>query len=221
MKTTKPGSWQEAIPVRFGHLPMWWTTSAWRFIPDSMQEMRFNPFEQKALLDLAQTSIRESVRGRRMRLPSVSGLPAGLTQPLGAFVSVYVLGKLRGCIGTFDSDRALYRNVAEMAGKAAIGDPRFEAVRSEELPTLQVEISVIGPRIAVKGPADLVIGRDGIFMELGNRRGTLLPQVAQKERWTAEQFLRYCAQHKMGCAPEDWEQAALYRYEAFVVSDKG
>ena len=60
-----------------------------------------------------------------------------------------------------------------------------------ELPELSLEVSVLGPLEPVDPPdaAAIAIGRHGLVVEQGHRRGLLLPQVATERGWTVEQFL--------------------------------
>src|ERR1700681_436503 len=55
-----------------------------------------------------------------------------LSQPGGAFVTLHLRGRLRGCIGQFATDQPLVRVVAHCAAAAAREDPRFQAVQPNE-----------------------------------------------------------------------------------------
>jgi len=54
-------------------------------------------------------------------------------------------GELRGCIGHTIATKPLYQTVSYCAIQAAVGDPRFPPVNIEELPQLDIEISVLTP----------------------------------------------------------------------------
>ena len=75
-----------------------------------------------------------------------------------------------------------------MARAAALEDPRFDAVRVDELDKLQIEISVLSPMFAI-APDDVVVGRHGLMVSYEGRRGILLPQVAPEWGWDRETFL--------------------------------
>ena len=143
-------------------------------------------------------------------------IPVELKIKCGAFVSLYVDKKLRGCIGTFSEDEALIKNIKRMAYSAANHDSRFSSINIEDSERLKIEISVLSPRIPISGPDEIEIGKHGIFMEMGSHRGTLLPQVAVDQKWTAEEFLGSCAQYKAGLDRDGWKAAHLYTYEAIV-----
>jgi AmmeMemoRadiSam system protein B/AmmeMemoRadiSam system protein A len=124
------------------------------------------------------------------RLAAISLTP-NLSRPAGVFVSLHRRkgGRLRGCIGSLQPRLPLVEAVVEEARNAATRDPRFPAVRAEELDGLEIEVSVLGPVVAVHDIDEIVIGRDGLLVTLGAQRGVLLPQVAEEQRWTREQFL--------------------------------
>lgn len=143
-------------------------------------------------------------------------IQAELKIKCGAFVSLYVDKQLRGCIGTFSEDETLIKNVKRMAYSAANNDSRFSSITAKDCDRLKIEISVLSPRVPISGPDQIEIGKHGIFMELGTHRGTLLPQVAVDQNWTAEEFLRSCASYKAGIGKDGWKTAHLFTYEAIV-----
>jgi len=173
--------------------------------------------EQKQLLQVAFRAIESVVTGKPDIRPNTGELYPGLIKPGGAFVSLYVSGKLRGCIGTFSESEALHQNVRQMAVASATTDSRFPSIKEEELKELDMEISVLGPREPVSRPEDVIIGKHGIYMVQGHRRGTLLPQVALQQNWNAPDFLRHCAEYKAGIGPDGWKQAELFVFEAQVI----
>ena len=67
---------------------------------------------------------------------------------------------------------------------------------------------------------DIVIGRHGLLIGLGGRRGVLLPQVAYERGWTREEFLREVC-HKAGLPPDAWKrpEAELHSFEAEVFGE--
>jgi uncharacterized protein len=159
------------------------------------------PAERTLLLEVA----REAVRSCLGRGPAPSRPTSGrLIERRGAFVTLEVRGELRGCIGTFAPSESLAGTVTRMARAAACEDPRFEPVRPEELDSLTITVSVLGPRRPFLNLEDLVVGRDGVLVQLGWRRGTLLPRVAVEEGWDALTFIeRTCI--KAGLDPRAWQ----------------
>lgn len=99
------------------------------------------------------------------------------------FVTLRLDGELRGCVGTVDARRPLGDDVAHNAFAAAYRDSRFAPVSREEIPRLEVEVSVLGPRARVPASSEeealaaLRPGIDGVYLEYGSLSATFLPQV--------------------------------------------
>jgi len=180
--------------------------------------MMFTDAEQRALLAIARAAVTEATTGRHTDMPdNLDRLP----NATGAFVTLKRDGQLRGCIGTLECRRPLVEEIARVAVSAAREDPRFHPLRAEELDGLGVEVSVLGPLEEID-PLDsgaFAIGRHGLVVEQGRRRGLLLPQVATERGWDREQFLLHtCA--KAGLAPDCWRRGAtVYRFAADVFGD--
>ena len=122
-------------------------------------------------------------------------------------------GNLRGCIGRTAAISPIGQVVAEMAVAAGTKDPRFPPVSRGDLDDLVVEVSLLGPTMACK-PEDVVVGRDGLLVERGTRRGLLLPQVATERGWSAQEFLEATCV-KAGLPRDAWRgDVSLFRFEA-------
>ena len=178
--------------------------------------MKITGSEKRTLLTLAGRAIAEKIAPRNHSSPANPDLTEALERRCGAFVSLYVDQKLRGCIGTFSEEEALYKNVKNMAVSAATDDSRFTSIHPNELPRLELEISILTPRQRINDPSEIVIGKHGIYIKLGSNRGTLLPQVAVKQDWTEKEFLGNCSKYKAGIGWDGWKAAELYTYEAIV-----
>lgn len=171
--------------------------------------------EKETLLNIAEKSVRSMV---------LNGVPHTITEQLpigqvnekgGAFVSIYVKGDLRGCIGAFEGELSLAETVNKSAASATY-DGRFAPILPDELCDLEIEISALSPLIRIKSKDEIILGKHGIFMCKGLNRGTFLPQVAVKYHWTIEEFLGRCSRDKAGMGWNAWEHAELYIYEAEV-----
>lgn len=172
--------------------------------------------DRKKILDLARRSVEAAAAGNP--LPDVPAIDV-LRKEGGAFVTLRKYGSLRGCIGHFTGTGTLGRTVIEMAASAAVNDPRFPKVNSEEVDNLDLEISLLSPMI-LTGPEDVVPGIHGIYIQSGFRSGTLLPQVAVEQEWDRETFLsQTCI--KAGLSPDSWkhENVQIYTYTAEVFGD--
>ncbi len=149
----------------------------------------FTAAEKAELLRIARESVVSVVSGTKY--VAVEPESSRLHQEAGAFVTLYLKGELKGCIGFIESRLPLYNTVAEVAAKSAVADPRFENVKSSELEDISIEISVLSPMQALENTDDLVVGRNGVMIVKGYSRGLLLPQVATENGWDREQFLSY------------------------------
>ncbi len=104
------------------------------------------------------------------------------------FVTLRHRGRLRGCIGLIAPVAPLAEGVARCAISAA-SDPRFPPLQPEELEETRIEISVLTPPRAIRSEEEIRVGRDGLMVSRGWRRGLLLPQVALEQGWDAGTFL--------------------------------
>lgn len=138
----------------------------------------------------------------------------------GAFVTLKKDGKLRGCVGRILSDKPLYQTIQSMSIAAALWDHRFPPVSKEEIPELEIEISVLTPLKKIHSIEEIEMGKHGIYIKQGNRSGTFLPQVAHETGWTKEEFLGHCAQDKALIGWEGWKNADIFIYEALIFIER-
>ncbi len=142
-----------------------------------------------------------------------------LAEPRGAFTTLHLKGQLRGCVGYVMPVHALYRTVAETAISAAFHDTRFMPVTKEEAAKLEIEISVLS-RLQPIEPDDIEIGRHGLVVTFGSRRGLLLPQVPVEWGWDVKTFLQQTCQ-KAGLPADAWERGAtLEGFTAEIFGDQ-
>ena len=177
----------------------------------------YSPEERTILLQLAHRSIEATVQGRKLNLNAPT---PHLAEMRGAFTTLHLQARLRGCVGYVVPTHSLYRTVAETAQAAAFDDPRFEPVTAEEAPYLEVEISVLSPLQPIR-PEDIVIGLHGLVVTKGRHRGLLLPQVPVQWQWNRETFLAQTCL-KAGLPSDSWMQAIdLQCFTAEVFSEPG
>jgi|SRR5271167_4057465 len=163
----------------------------------------YSLIERQLLLRLAHDSIQAALDDRCLDLTSPS---PHLSEPRGAFTTLHLRGLLRGCIGYVFPTESLYKTVADTARAAAFEDPRFERVTPSEASQLKVEISVLSPLQPIRAD-EVVMGKHGLVVTQGSRRGLLLPQVAIEWGWDRDTFLaQVCL--KAGLAPDAWQQQA-------------
>lgn len=175
------------------------------------------PLDRRTLLAAARQAIAAHlIHAPRPEIPVEA---AGLRDAVsGVFVTLRRAEELRGCIGDL-SGGSLAETVMHCAVAAASTDPRFDGITLAELPAIAIEISVLGPIEPIDDPLSIEIGRHGLIVERGRRRGLLLPQVAVEWGWDRETFLAHTCE-KAGLPADAWRHGALvFRFEAEVFGE--
>lgn len=162
---------------------------------------------RQALLDTATRTIGHAlVTGERV-LPTAPDEPA-LAQAAATFVTLEREAALLGCVGSLVPTEPLAINVARNAWNAAFGDPRLPAVTPADFTVMSIKVSVLSPLRALRARSWRDVHRavrpgiDGLLLEAGRYRATLLPSVWDKVDDPA-QFLDVLW-HKAGLRPRDW-----------------
>jgi hypothetical protein len=183
------------------------TTSTFTVVDFSKQAKRY-------CLSLARKSITAAVRGETPPVPDDA--PEETGAPYGCFVTLTKNGMLRGCIGTIEGVKPFCEAVVDNAKSAALRDPRFPPVSSDEVDKLHIEVSVLTPPspIEYNSPDDLLRkiekGKDGIILEKGMHRSTFLPQVWEQIPDKIS-FLQHLSR-KGGMSSDGWKTAEVKRY---------
>lgn len=172
-----------------------------------------NESEQRFLLRVARGALEEEIQGKhasplasdRSR-PGRGKMSFALECRAGAFVTLRKGRLLRGCIGRAEGVSPLYCTVRECALGAALNDIRFDPVQPDEVPYLVVEISVLSPLAEVRAE-EVEVGRHGLVVSLGARRGLLLPQVASEMSWDRIRLLEETCL-KAGLPKDAWKHGA-------------
>jgi len=128
---------------------------------------------------LARQTIETFVKERK-RIPAPESLSELLNQRAACFVSIKTLnGDLRGCIGTIAPEKnTLAEELIANAISAASRDPRFPAVRIDELTNLKYSVDVLSqPELVRLKDLDPLVYGVIVEDENGGRRGLLLPNL--------------------------------------------
>lgn len=173
--------------------------------PSRKSEGPLSRQNQGQLLKIARKAIEIYLEKGKVWEPQIS-IPE-LVRPGAAFVTLTQGGELRGCIGFTEALLPLYRTVIQCAIAAATSDPRFPPLKPAELCQVEIEISVLSPLREIQDISEIKVGRDGILIEKGGRRGLLLPQVATEFHWDRKTFLEETC-HKAGLPRDAWRQEA-------------
>jgi AmmeMemoRadiSam system protein A len=178
--------------------------------------MQLPPDDQQRLLRFARAALEARVRKLAPPAPEQGG---ALDWPCGAFVTIHARGDLRGCLGRVDVQAPLAETVAHLAAVVSDSDPRFAPVAAGELPDISLQISVLTPEVVVQSIEEIEIGRHGLIIEHGHRRGLLLPQVATEQGWDRETFLDHACR-KASLPPDAWRRGArIMVFEAQVFGE--
>ena len=179
-----------------------------------------NDAQRQRLLRIAREAIAVVHAGRAPEWDAAD-FDEELRRPAGAIVTLKTKqGALRGCIGSIHPVHPLYHAVTASAISAAFRDPRFVPVQPEELPRLDIEISVMGPIERVATPDEIMVGRDGLIVSRGRYRGLLLPQVATEYGWERETFLaETCVKAGLPRAAWRMEDTEIERFAAEVFGE--
>lgn len=106
--------------------------------------------------------------------------------------------QLRGCIGTLEAYRPLYKDIISNAQSAALHDKRFKPLQVDELKDINLEVSVLSkPKVlSYKNSADLKMKikpfQDGIILKLNKKRATYLPSVWEQLNSFEDFFASLC-----------------------------
>lgn len=179
------------------------------------------PADRKYLLALARNTIRSHLAGERRVNINASPVPRSCREEKGVFVTLKKNGVLRGCIGFIEGIRPLYQAVIDNAVNAAFRDPRFAPLTRDELASVTIEISVLTTPRPVRNVEDIVVGRDGLIIRLGDNQGVFLPQVPVEWGWGREEYLiQLC--RKAGLPDYAWRHGAeIYAFRAIVFGEEG
>ncbi len=133
---------------------------------------------------------------------------ATLEERFGGVFVMFCRGKLlRGCVGSFAATDDLEETIRDVTRKSLV-DSRFVAnpITADELPSLDIEISLLTELVESTDPLSLVLGYHGILVRCGAQSGCFLPKVASERGWSAEQFLSNCCTMKADLPADAWRK---------------
>ena len=195
--------------------------------PRSVTAYPLDDEHQRVLLELAADSIgRALLRGDgQPEIPEPTG-DLALDQAAATFVTLERGEALLGCIGTLEPVRPLAVDVAHNAIAAAFSDPRLPELTVDEYAAMSIKVSVLShPEPMTVSTYDELAaavrpGTDGLLLEAGSARSTLLPSVWPKVRDVAE-FLDVLWR-KGGLRPGTWRtDSHISRYTTEEFGDPG
>ena len=186
--------------------------------------------EGEFLVRLARSTVDQFVSSKEKMLKPRNA-PDHLLAKSGVFVTLNAIAgdrvSLRGCIGRPYPTHSLVQATIDSAIDAAANDPRFAAVGLEELDKILVELSVLTPPVKIEyaKPEELLekvkVGRDGLIVERGGRRGLLLPQVPVDWGWDVRTFLEHTCE-KAWLLADQWKdpKTEFMSFQAEIFGEK-
>lgn len=173
--------------------------------------------QKKALLEFARKTIEDFLNSETV--PLARDFDQVLKRKQGAFVTLRKKEDLRGCIGHIENDKPLCETIGSMALQAAFNDPRFNPLTFDELPYIEIEISVLTPYEKIKNAEAIIPGRDGVLLKKEGRQAVFLPQVAAERNWSRYELLdNLCI--KAGLKTGSWKKdSELYTFQAMIFEE--
>lgn len=188
-------------------------------VSEDITSMNLNKKEKIILLEIARESIKSTILGIKPNIPTINDVI--LNEKCGAFVTITINGKLRGCIGNIRAVNPLWETVKMMAKEAALNDPRFYPITARDIKNIEIEISVLSPFKLINNLNEIKVGKHGLFIKKGFYQGLLLPQVATDYNWDRTQFLKETC-NKAGLYENSWQKkdCEIYIFSATVFSEE-
>lgn len=179
--------------------------------------------ESAVVCTVAATAIKRGLDDGGRWMPDPSAYPPSLRRRAATFVTLERDGNLLGCVGTLTARDPLVVDVATHAYAAAFEDPRLPAVTADDVPSMSIKVSELGPltpiEVASFGELRTALrpGVDGVVVRSGTKRATFLPSV-----WASldspDRFLA-ALWRKAGLAAVAWpEDVVVERYKVVEYS---
>ncbi|WP_455646160.1 AmmeMemoRadiSam system protein A [Methanosphaera sp.] len=190
-----------------------------------MERIVFSEKEGQLLIEQAKLAILSYLNDEEY--PELEDIPEILNKKLGVFVTLNKKGSLRGCIGTFEAEEPLYKEVQEMAIYSAFYDNRFNMLQLEEIDDIKIEISILTEPELVEVDtfeeyfSKIELGVDGLRIEKNNNVGVFLPQVPLEQGWGMNNYLENLC-YKAGLPNYAWKDknTKIYKFQAQIFEEK-
>jgi AmmeMemoRadiSam system protein A len=172
---------------------------------------------QRILLTLARETIAYGCSSGVLPDMDTTDYPENLCQPVATFVTLQKQGELRGCIGSLVPQRALIEDVTINAFASAFRDHRFNPVTLNELPSIQIEISMLSPMHLLEVSSEEELLRvlrpnvDGLLIRGDHHSATFLPQVWEQLPKPSDFIIHL--KHKARLRKDEWpSDLRCFRY---------
>lgn len=177
--------------------------------------------EKQHLLALARQTLVNYFNPRQSDIES-QAQDALLSRHQGCFVTLFLDGKLCGCMGDIEGLRPLAKSIPELALCSAFKDNRFLPLLASQMERLTVELSILSPLSPLKVRDEnallnyLTEHPYGVVLSDACHRSVYLPQVWEQLP-QPEEFIREL-KRKGGWAADHWSdgmQVEIFTVEHF------
>ncbi|MBW2088119.1 MAG: AmmeMemoRadiSam system protein B [Deltaproteobacteria bacterium] len=178
---------------------------------DSSQPLK--PHQGQTLVKLARKTIAERLGKKPITVDPDAMADIAFQDHRGTFVTLTINKQLRGCIGNLDATESILAGIKRNAVNAAFHDPRFPALKANELDRVDIEVSILTQpqRLEYGDSKDLLsklrVHVDGVILSKGTSSATFLPQVWEQLP-RPDQFLSHLCM-KAGLPADDWKKSRL------------
>ena len=149
------------------------------------EKLEISGEEKREIIKIVKNSIlKENFKKEKVRPTEI------LNRKMGVFITLKKDKKLRGCMGQLFSDAPLYKSLKNIAILSAYKDPRFPPLKAKEIENLEITVSLIFNFRQLYNVKDLDMGKDGLLIINGDKKGVLLPEIPIIYRWGRNEFLK-------------------------------
>ena len=144
---------------------------------------KYSTEEKKLLLQLVKDTISYGLKHHKTMPLELTKFPEPLREKRATFVTLQIVGQLRGCIGSLLAYQPLVLDLAHNAYAAAFSDPRFMPLTKQEFEQIEIHISILNEPepMHFKDEQDLLRqlrpNIDGLILSEKGLHGTFLPSV--------------------------------------------
>jgi len=186
-----------------------------------------NKENKEYLLKIARRAIQKYFQDEGVFQVEKDELPQSLKEEKGTFVTLWKNNELRGCIGNLESEKPIYQSVIDNCLASALLDPRFTALKNDELNDIKIEISILSELKKLSNFTDcdsflkyLNKYKPGLLIKKGTYQATFLPQVWEDLN-SAKLFISHLCE-KAGLEKDEWKKMDLeiYQYNAEVFKEE-
>ncbi len=184
----------------------------------------FSEAQQNAILKTAGKKAAMTIARYENTIEKEELAGAGDVPVYGVFVSLKRFRQLRACCGFTGENVPLFYALEQAAHRAAVDDIRFPAIENHEINEMEMDVWILfSPElIGAHGESRknfVEIGKHGLLVVQGERRGLLLPGVAVEMKLNPETFLEQtCEKARLPRHAWKEENTLVFRFQGMVFS---